>query len=102
MPAGLPRRAAEAVKIIPHPRFEIAGRKRRRVYLLCSQCGRRLPPPGARQVRPIAKTAEVDASRAYFCRRHDPGFRIDNSAVPIDTDRDFGPEPENYDEQETT
>ena len=40
-------------------------------------------------------------TRAYFCTRHDPGFRIDNTATPIDTHRDFRPEPEELDKENT-
>ena len=71
------------MKISTRPRFEVRGKKRPRVWLLCSLCNKR--------IRRIAPQERVRVDRAHFCERHDPGWVVDNSALPL-TDEDLSPE----------
>ena len=68
------------MKISTRAQFETVGRRRPRVWLLCNRCRRRLER--------LAKIEEVDVTRAYFCKRHDPGYRVDSSSLPL-TERDI-------------
>ena len=68
------------MKISTRAHFETVGRRRPRVWLLCNICRRRL--------QRLANEEEVDVTHAYFCRKHDPGYRVDSSTLPL-TDQDI-------------
>ena len=59
------------------PRFEVRGKKRPRVWLLCNTCGKR--------IQRLNPEDRVRVDQAHFCERHDPGWLVDNSPVPLDT-----------------
>lgn len=68
------------------PRFDVRGKKRPRVWLLCNTCGKRI-----QRVKPDDR---VRVDQAHFCKRHDPGWVVDNSSLPFDpdeTDEDADP-----------
>ena len=55
---------------VMRPWFDMVGRRRKRVWLCCSACHRRL--------RKIALRETVDVTRAWFCEQCDPGYVVRN------------------------
>ena len=56
------------------PWFDVVGRHRKRVWLCCSACRRRL--------RRVRVNGTVDVTRAWFCSACDPGYVVRNRTVP--------------------
>lgn len=56
------------------PRFQVFGKYRKRLWLLCSQ-----PRCGA-VLRRVRADEQIDATRAYYCPVCDPGYVVRNQA----------------------
>lgn len=65
---------ARAETGVMRPRFVVIGRRRKRLWLCCSACNRRL--------RRVVPDEEIDVTRAWFCDACDPGYAVRNRTAP--------------------